>query len=146
MSRSKKMKSPLVNSVLYGIFASALLALVSCAPTAPQATDTTTLVASTPTLALTKADSIKQTNVSMTCGCPFPVYIDAMGGDTAAIAIAFADNMADSKTPHLLQASFKPSTLGTSHNTAWVALHSIHHAVSGPITLFDTVHVTADVP
>jgi hypothetical protein len=118
----------------------------SCAPTTPTAMDTTTLVSGSKTIALTKVDSAKTTGVSMTCGCPFPVFIDGEGGDFSTIKISFVENMNDTITTHTLKGSFMPTGLAAgSSYSAWVALHSIHHAASGPILLRDTVFFTAVV-
>ncbi len=142
------MKKIIIYALSTALFAALVVVIYSCAPATPPEQDTTTLDAAPTSLALTRADSIQSSSISLSCGCKFgpqdlssgPLLIKGYG-DTSVIHFSFADSIDSLAYNHTLNATISPSALASSgSSTSWIALYFLD---DGQYPLYDTVRVTA---
>lgn len=76
----------------------------------------------------------------LTCGCPFTLNLNNVGGDTSAFQVIDIDTMTQVKTPHHLVMSVKPGTPSGSYN-AWYAYSAVDHNGG---TDYDTLQLSAN--
>lgn len=130
------------------LFAALVMGFNACAPTSPPQQDTTTLDAAPSSMALTRADSMQSSSISLSCGCKFgpldlnsgPLTITGYG-DTSVIHFSFSDSIDSLAFAHTLVATISPSTLKSSgSSTSWIALYFLD---LGQYPRYDTIRVTA---
>jgi hypothetical protein len=142
------MKKIITYAFSTALFVALVVLFYSCAPTAPPEQDTTTLDAAPSSMALTRADSMQSSSISLSCGCKFgpldlnsgPLKITGYG-DTSVIHLYFADSIDSSAYNHTLVATISPSALTSSgSSSSWIALSFLD---DGQYPLYDTIRVTA---
>ncbi len=96
-----------------------VLAIVSCTPT-PSEPDENQLVHSPTSGILTKTDSTRTVNSTVTCGCTFPLYV-AGAGDTSIIKYDLS-TAGDTVYTHKILVRAYPTGLAMGTYTSWLAL------------------------
>ena len=96
-----------------------VLAFASCTPT-PTESDENLLVHSPTSGILTKTDSTRTVNSTVTCGCSFPVYI-AGAGDTSIIKYDLT-TAGDTVVTHKIAVTAHPTGVAVGTYTSWLAL------------------------
>jgi hypothetical protein len=97
--------------LLFVVFSSFSLLLLSCSSEATPATDDSKLVIEPDTLILTQIDSSKVTDLSLTCGCGFTMEVTNATGDTNKIKYMPIGPLDETLSKHSLRFTYSPATV-----------------------------------